>query len=177
MESFLGQICLFGFNFQPQGWAFCNGQSLSIAQNSALFALLGTTYGGNGTTNFNLPNLQGRVPMHFSANHPQGQAGGAETVAIGIPNLPPHTHGISATGAMGGTSGPGSSDSPVGNIPASSGTSENYAAPGARTGDMAPIAVTGTTTPTGSGAPIPVLPPFLTFNFCIALQGIFPSRN
>ena len=176
MDPFLGQICLFGFNFPPVGWAFCNGQALSIAQNSALFALLGTTYGGNGTTTFNLPNLQGRVPMHFSNNHPQGQAGGAETVSIGISNLPAHTHGINATGAMGGRAGAGNSDSPVGAIPASSANTENFSTL-AKTGDMAPIAVTATATTTGSGTPISVLPPFLTFNFCIALQGIFPSRN
>src|SRR5579862_7454350 len=91
-EPFLGEIRMFGFNFAPVGWAMCNGQLLSIAQNTALFALLGTTYGGNGTTTFALPDLQGRVPIHLGASFAIGEAGGAEAVIVVQTQAPAHTH-------------------------------------------------------------------------------------
>lgn len=177
MDPFIGQICLFGFNFEPRGWAFCNGQLLSIATNNALFALLGTTYGGDGRTTFGLPDLRGRVPMHIGNTHPQGQLGGAESATLNVNQLPPHSHPFTATGTLPCASGAGTSDNPTGKIPAGSATDENYAAAAAANGAMAPLNVSGTSGVVGSGAPVPTLPPFQVMNFCIALEGIFPSRN
>lgn len=177
MEPFIGQICLFGFNFAPRGWAFCNGQLLPINQYQALFSLLGTTYGGNGVTTFGLPNLQGRVPMHVSNTHPLGETSGAESTTLQVNQLPPHIHPVTATASMACASGAGTADSPGGNIPAGSATDENYAAAGAANGTMAPLNVSGNTGIVGSGAPVPTMPPFQVMNFCIALEGIFPSRS
>jgi microcystin-dependent protein len=176
MDPFIGQICLFGFNFAPRGWAQCNGQLLPISQYQALFSLLGTTYGGNGVTTFGLPDLRGRVPMHLNGNHPQGQIGGAESATLNVNQLPPHNHPVTATGSMPCASGAGTSDDPVGKIPAGSATDENYAAAADADGAMAPLNVSGTSGVVGSGAPVPTLPPFQVMNFCIALEGIFPSR-
>lgn len=179
---YMGEIRMFGCNFAPQGWAFCHGQLLSIAQNTALFSLLGTTFGGNGTTTFALPNLQGRLPMHFG-NGPGltpralGEVGGLETTTLIGTNLPPHTHSISATGSMACSSGAGNSDNPTGNIPTGSSTDENYTAPASATGTMAPLTVTGTSGSTGNGSAFSNMPPFLAVNFCIALQGIYPARS
>lgn len=177
MEPFIGQICLFGFNFAPRGWAQCNGQLLSIAQNTALFSLLGTTYGGNGITTFGLPDLRGRVPMHMSNTHPLGETSGAESATLTVNQLPPHSHPVIATASMACSSDAGTADSPAGNIPAGSATDENYAAAGAANGAMAPLNVSGSTGVVGGGLPVPTLPPFQVMNFCIALQGIFPSRD
>jgi microcystin-dependent protein len=176
MDPFIGQICLFGFNFAPKGWAQCNGQLLQISQYQALFSLLGTTYGGNGQTTFGLPDLRGRVPMHLNGNHPQGQIGGAESATLNVNQLPPHNHPFTAAGSLPCASGAGTSDDPVGKIPAGSATDENYAAAADATGAMAPLNVSGTSGVTGSGLPVPILPPFQVMNFCIALEGIFPSR-
>jgi microcystin-dependent protein len=177
MEPFIGQICLFGFNFAPRGWAQCNGQLLPISQNTALFSLLGTMYGGNGTTTFGLPDLRGRLPMHVSPAHPQGETGGAEQVTLTTPQLPPHTHPLTATASQPCASSAGTADSPAGNIPAGSATDENYAAPAAANGAMAPLPINATAGIVGNGQPVPILPPFQVMNFCIALEGIFPPRN
>src|ERR1041384_6290092 len=96
-EPFLSEIKIVSFNFPPKGWALCNGQLLPINQNQALFALLGTTYGGNGQTNFALPNLRGRVPIHFGAAHDLGEAAGSTSVTVNIQQLPTHTHFVQAT--------------------------------------------------------------------------------
>ncbi len=171
MEVYLGTILMVGFNFAPQGWALCNGQLLSIAQNTALFSLLGTTYGGNGTTNFALPDLQGRVPIHMGngaglSPYVIGQNGGTENVTLQVGQLPAHTHPFAplcSTGtanektAVGHYSAPAAAD-----IYASS----SNAAMGA-----------GMTGITGGGQPVPVIQPYLTVNFIIALQGLFPPRS
>jgi microcystin-dependent protein len=180
-DPFLGEIKMLGFNFEIRGWAFCNGQLLSISQNTALFALLGTIYGGNGQTTFALPNLQGRLPMHFGNGagltpRTIGEAGGQENVTLTAAQLPAHTHPFTGTGTPPCQSGPGGFDSPATRVPAISANTENYAAaPGNAV--MAPMTVSGTTgAPTGGGQPAPNMPPFLCLNFQIALQGIFPSR-
>jgi microcystin-dependent protein len=189
-QPYLGMIAIFPYNFAPVGWAFCNGQLIAISQNTALFALLGTTYGGNGTTTFALPDLRGRVPVHFGqgpglSNYVLGQLAGAENVGLTISELPAHTHAITLNNLAATEhvkNAAGNSQTPVGNVPAieAAGVTATYsnAAPDATMATGA-ISVTGTATAalTGASLPVPVLPPYLTFNFCIALQGIFPSRN
>ncbi len=172
-NPFLGEIRMFAGNFAPQGWAMCNGQTLAITQNTALFSLLGTTYGGNGTTTFVLPDLRGRVPLHMGQGlglspYVLGQLGGSENVTLTTNNLPFHTHNINCVGSGGNQA------SPVGGYPAieSTGTSQNYsnAAP---TGQMNANTVAGF----GPALPVGIGRPYLTLNFIIAMQGIFPSRN
>jgi microcystin-dependent protein len=173
METFLGQILLVAFNFAPKGWALCNGQLLPINQNQALFSLLGTYYGGDGRTNFALPNLQGRVPLHMGsngmANHVIGSLGGAEGVALTVNNLPSHTHAANCSSVA------GSRASPAGHLWAetSKGGSvlSSYAA--SANAQMTATAIGAT----GSNAPVSVMQPYLCLNFIIALQGIFPSQN
>ena len=179
-NPFIGEIRMFGFNFAPRFWATCDGQILPIAQNTALFALLGTTYGGNGTTTFALPDLRGRFPMHFG-NGPGltqrqiGERSGFESSTLTTANLPAHTHPFTAAVAPPCSSQAGNADTPVGKVPAASATAENYGnAPG--NGSMASFNISGTTGASGSGAAFPIIPPYLVINFCIALSGIFPSR-
>jgi microcystin-dependent protein len=170
-EPFLGEIRMFGFNFAPRGWAFCNGQILSIAQNTALFALLGTTYGGNGQTTFALPNLQSRVPIHFGQGpglspYSLGQLSGQENVTLLPTQMPAHSHSLAchtddaATGI------------PNGNFPAAS--AQNIYASAATPGQFMNA---GMVTVAGNSQPHTNIQPYLAINFCIALQGIFPSRN
>ncbi len=161
---FLGEIKIMSFNFAPKGWALCNGQLLPINQNTALFSLLGTTYGGDGRVTFGLPNLQGRVPFHMGNGLTLGAAGGEETHTLSIEELPTHTH------APTGSSLPPSAASPAGNVWAST-AGGGYAASPDTT--LNPASITGT----GGSQPHQNMAPFLTLNFCIALQGIFPSRN
>ncbi len=168
MEPFIGQIQAFGFNFAPRGWAQCNGQLLSISQNTALFSLLGTMYGGNGQTTFGLPDLRGRFPLSAGQGpglpfYSQGQMGGTESVSILTTNLPSHNHQLLAAEE-------GTTDNPSGAIIAGSGTnafatSQNVV--------MSPNSVG----PTGGNQPIGIKNPYLCINYCIALVGIFPSRN
>ena len=169
----LGEIRMFGGNFAPRGWAFCNGQILPITQNTALFSLLGTMYGGNGINTFALPDLRGRVPNHFGqgpglSNYTQGQVGGTESVTLLQSQLPAHSHSVNAVAAGGNQA------SPAGNLPAieSTGTSLNFSSSAANA-TMNPATIGNT----GQGQPLPVIQPYLTINFIIALQGIFPSRN
>ena len=169
----LGEIRLFAGNFAPRGYALCNGQLLSISQNTALFSLLGTTYGGNGTTNFALPNLQGRVPIHMGtgvngSSYVEGQQAGVENVTLNSSQMPIHSHLVNSV-ASGGNQA-----SPPGNLPAveSTGTSLNYSNAGA-TGQMSSSMLTTA----GGNQPFSVVQPYLVINFIIALQGIFPSRN
>jgi len=181
---FIGELRTFGFNFAPRFWAQCNGQLLPINQNQALFSLLGTTYGGNGTTNFALPDLRGRSMLSFGTgpgqpNYNLGQAAGTPTTTLlASNNLPAHTHTVQATVSQPASSGGGGADTPSGNIPANSGGQLNYAAPGASTGSLAPPAgVNVQSQAAGSSQPLSIMPPYLVLNTCIALQGIFPSRN
>ena len=171
-NPFLGEIRMVGFTFAPRGWAMCNGQLLPITQNAALFALLGTTYGGNGTTSFALPDLRSRVPLHLGqglglSNYVQGEMTGTETVTLLSTQIPAHNHLVNCSNA-GGTQA-----SPVINYPAieSTGTSLNYAnAPNAT---MNAAALTNF----GGSQPHSNIQPILCINFIIALVGIFPSRN
>lgn len=171
-QPFLGMIALFGFNFAPQGWAFCNGQLLPIAQNSAIFALLGTTYGGDGRTTFALPNLQGRVPIHFgqgpgTSQYQIGQAGGSETTTLLAQNLPSHNHPLNAVSETGETSDP--TGAFLGNTGA---LDKEY-----RTSGTGVVMNAGAIGMTGSNQPVSIVQSFLAVNYCIALQGIFPSRD
>jgi microcystin-dependent protein len=164
-EPFLGQISIFAFSFAPRGWAQCNGQVLPIAQNQALFALLGVTYGGNGTTTFALPNLQGRVAMHVGGIRTQGQMAGEETHTLNVNEIAPHTHLALAN------NNPASALSPAGGFWAKNPQGYATYAPTANS-QCSPAAIA----PAG-GQPHDNMAPTLTVNFCIALQGIFPSRN
>jgi microcystin-dependent protein len=170
---FLGEIRMVGFNFAPQGWALCNGQLLAINQNTALFSLLGTTYGGDGVTNFALPNLQSRVPIHMGtgaglSGYVIGQIGGSENVTLLANQMPTHTHAVNAV-----ISG-GNEATPASNFPAveSTGTSLDYSGGPANT-TMNP----GMLASAGGSQPFSIIQPYLCVNFVIALQGIFPSRN
>jgi microcystin-dependent protein len=165
---YLGQISLFGFNFPPKGWALANGQLLPINQNAALFSVLGTTFGGNGTTNFALPNLQGRVPVGSQGGNPtEGQTGGEDNHTLTLSELPVHTH-LVAGGGAGTVEGPANAflGTPASGTP--------YVASPA-SGAVALAA--GSLASAGGGTAHSNDQPYLTINMCIALQGIFPSRN
>ncbi len=156
-EPYIGEIVMYGFNFAPRGWAHCDGQTLSIAQNTALFSLLGTTYGGNGQTTFALPDLRGRVPLHPGQGpglspRDQGEVGGSEAVTLTAGQLPAHNHALPEVQVR-GTGTP---------------------AVGATTGGALG---TATTSAAGGGQPLPNLPPYLGLYYSIALEGIFPPRN
>jgi microcystin-dependent protein len=169
-EPFLGEIRMFGGNFAPRGWAFCNGQILSIAQNTALFSLLGTTYGGNGQTTFALPDLRGRSPMHWGqgpglTNRTLGERSGTEAVKLTRSQMPAHSHEMRATGT------PANSVAPVNRLLAVGGN--QYQA----TWDQATVMSSRSIGPTGSDQPHANMHPYLAVSFIIALEGIFPSRN
>ncbi len=162
---FLSEIRVFSFNFAPKGWALCNGQLLPINQNQALFSLLGTRYGGNGITTFALPNLRGRVPIHFGGNHTLGEAAGVEAVTLTTQQLPAHAHFMNAS-----TVASGGNDNPTGRFLGSA--SNLYHSPASLT-PMNP----GTIGNAGGSQPHENRQPFLTLTFGIALQGIYPSQN
>ena len=170
-EPFIGQIIQFGGNFAIRGYALCNGQILSIAQNTALFSILGTTYGGDGQQTFGLPDLRGRVAIHFGqgpglSDYQLGQRAGTENTTLVAGNLPAHNHPVYANaGAAGGSR-------PAGTVLANSGGASIYAA--APDGTQMNAGMIGNT---GSSQPISILQPYLAINFLIALEGIFPSRN
>ncbi len=178
-EFFIGQIMMAGFNFAPKFWALANGQLLPINQNQALFSLLGTQYGGNGTTNFALPDLRSRTPIGYASSvdpnwQPPsvqiGQSAGVENVTLLSTNLPSHAHTVN------GTTTAGNNRSPAGRLfgaSSSTGTPPNlYAAPGTLVPENPQ-----TVAPSGGNQPHPNLQPYSVINFCIALSGIFPSRN
>jgi microcystin-dependent protein len=167
-EPFLGELRLMSFNFAPKGWALCNGQFLPINQNQALFSLLGTMYGGNGQTTFALPDLRGRVPMHVGNGHTQGERSGAESVTINIQQLPTHLHVLQAS-TQAATVGLG----PNGNMLATARAPAFKEPQGASLTTLSPQAVSSV----GGSQPHNNMQPYLALNFCIALQGIFPSRN
>jgi microcystin-dependent protein len=176
-ESYLSEIRIFSFGFAPKGWALCNGQLLPINQNQALFSLLGTTYGGDGRTNFALPNLQGRVPIHFDGSHLLGQVGGATAVTLNHGTMAAHSHPMQADSTTSGTAQTPTTASVLG-ISAGRGNPAadfnvsiyNSAGPGAALASQ----VIGNI---GGGQPHINQQPYLTLNFSIALQGVFPSRN
>lgn len=163
-EPFLSEIRMMSFSFAPKGWAKCDGQSLPINQNQALFALLGTTYGGNGQTDFALPNLRGRTPIHKGGGHTLGQSAGASNHTLSISEMPEHSHSLVAS------EDPGQTPLSPGNMLAA--TNNVY---GEAT-DLVALnpAMVGNV---GGSQAHQNMQPFLTLNFCIALQGIFPSQN
>jgi microcystin-dependent protein len=164
-DPYLSEIRLFSFNFPPKGWAFCNGQLLPINQNQALFSLLGTTYGGDGRANFALPNLQGRVPMHQGNGLALGQGGGETTHTLNLAELPAHNH------VVWGSSNTATVTAPAGSYLATS-PGNVYAPPPGNTSLMPATART-----VGGSQPHDNMSPYLVLNFCIALQGIFPTQN
>jgi microcystin-dependent protein len=170
-DPFVAEIRIFPFNFAPKGWAWCDGQLLPLSQNTALFSLLGTTYGGNGKSNFALPDLQGRTPMHPGQGpglslHDLGETGGSETVSLLESEIPAHSHSMTASTQIG-----------LENIPTgqnvASGDGINLFAPAGSLTSMADQMLA----PAGGDQPHNNLMPFLTFYFCIALQGVFPPRT
>ncbi|HEV2864711.1 MAG TPA: tail fiber protein [Pyrinomonadaceae bacterium] len=174
-DQFLAEIRIFPFNFAPTGWAFCNGQIMPISQNTALFALLGTTYGGDGKSTFALPNLQDSAPMQPGQGQglslrDLGEQSGVEAVTLLVSEIPVHTHQILGNNvpppANAGTPDPSVS------LARSSGTT-TYLSPAANLNMMAPQAIA----PAGGSLPHNNMQPYLTLNFCIALQGIFPPRS
>jgi len=186
MDPIIGQIIMFGGNFAPRDWALCNGQLLPISQNTALFSILGTTYGGDGRTTFGLPNLSGRVPIHAGqgeglSNYGLGQSGGVEGVTLDATTIPSHTHTASAK--MPYTEAPGDESMPTDtNIFA-----DSFVTKGRDTIGKANIYKNMTSeeyknlhvevTPIGGGHSHENRQPFLALNYIIALQGTFPSRN
>lgn len=168
-EPYIGQINMFGGNFAPRGYAFCDGQLITITQHTALFTILGTTYGGDGRTTFGLPNLQGRAPMHWGSGPgltPRriGQTGGSTTVALNEAEIPPHSHGMKA--GVASTSNVPSAMGALGNANVYAGTSDPPA-------PMSAQAIGAT----GNGAAHENRQPYLAIDFIIALQGIYPSRD
>ena len=174
-DPFVAEIRIFGFNFPPTGWAYCNGQLMPISQNTALFSLLGTTYGGDGKSTFALPDMQGNAPMHPGQGsglslHDLGETSGVEFVTLLQSEIPIHAHTVGRA-----LDAPGDSLTPVNNIWAQAGSLRavvNTFAPGPPTAAMKPDVIQ----PVGSSLPHNNMQPYLTLNFCIALQGIFPAR-
>jgi microcystin-dependent protein len=165
-EPFLSEIRIMSFGYAPTGWALCNGQLLPINQNQALFSLLGTTYGGDGRVNFALPDLRARVPIHVGNGHLLGERAGEPAHTLSIGEIPTHVHVLSAS-----PSG-GNQPVPTNNVMASSAPNPIYG-PAQNLTALNP----GTVTNTGGSQAHLNMQPFLTLNFCIALQGIFPSPN
>ena len=168
-DPFVAEIRILPTNFAPRGWAFCHGQILPISQNTALFSLLGTTYGGDGKSNFALPNLQGRAPMHPGqgpglALHDLGEVNGAETVTLTPAQMSSHTHQLTAD------SGAPTTGNPTNAVLASPAALRKYSA-ALDLEKMAPVGAAGGSQPHNN------MQPYLTLNFCIALQGVFPPRN
>jgi microcystin-dependent protein len=163
-DQFLGEIRLFGGTNIPSGWEFCNGQLTSIGENSALFSLIGTTYGGDGVSTFGLPDLRGRVPIHVTNGYPLGQPGGLEGVVLQAANLPAHSHAVTAS-TLGG------SDSPKGAVWGLS-TVNVYANPGSANLAMSTDGIT----PAGAGKAHDNMVPFFVVGYIIALAGNYPSK-
>ena len=176
-EPFLGMLATFGFNFQPRGWAYCAGQLISIAQNSALFALLGTTFGGDGQNTFGLPNMQSRIPVGMGtgpglSNYQMGQTGGSENVTLLSNQMPQHNHLMTASGD-GPTLATVSGASLASEVRGGVNPMPIIYASGATT----PVNMASATSSAGGNQPHDNMQPYLAVNYCIALEGIFPSRN
>jgi microcystin-dependent protein len=170
-DPFVAEIRIFSFNFPPKGWAFCSGQLLPISQNTALFSLLGTTYGGNGKSNFALPNLDGNAPMFYGQGpglslYDLGQTGGSSNVTLLQAEMPAHSHSVNAVGDLANAGGiPGAQSAlAIANIPTYSTTANTT---------MSPLEISTY----GGSQPHNNMQPYLALNFCIALQGVFPIRN
>jgi len=178
MDPFLAEIRIFPFNFAPKGWAFCDGQILPLSQNTALFSLLGTTYGGDGKSNFALPNLQGCVAIHAGQGpglslYDLGETAGTGTVTLLQSEIPSHRHFLNADANAATTGNPGGGAYAEGNwnVGATSGNVNFYTTSAPDT-QLAPTAISAA----GGGQPHNNMMPYLTLNFCIALQGVFPAR-
>lgn len=164
-QPYVGEIRMFAGNFEPVGWKFCEGQLLSIAENSTLFQLIGTTYGGDGQSTFALPDLRGRLPIHQGNSFILAQTGGVEEVVLTVNQIPGHAHALS------GSTGNASQASPQGNVPASSTLLKPYAI------EPADAAMAATTiSPTGGTQPHTNMQPYLCVNFIISLFGIYPTQ-
>jgi len=178
MDPFVAEIRILPFNFAPKGWAFCDGQILPISQNTALFSLLGTTYGGDGKSNFALPNLQGRAALHIGGStgpglspRSLGETGGSDTVTLTQAQMPSHAHSPVKC-----NTDRGDQNAPTGNLWSPGGAVKGlamYASSAGTARTMHPGALTAA----GGGLPHNNLPPYLALNFCIALQGVFPPRS
>jgi microcystin-dependent protein len=173
MDPLLASIVLFAGNFAPRGWLFCEGQILSISQNTALFSLLGTTYGGDGRSTFALPDLRGRVPIHPGtgpglSNYILGEMAGTENTTLLINNMPAHNHTLNAVSDAGDTA------APAGALPANTGALDKEYKAAAGTGVAMKATAIGIT---GGSQPFSIMQPFLALNYIIAINGIFPSRN
>ena len=173
-DPFVAEIRIFPFNFAPRGWAWCDGQLLPLSQNTALFSLLGTTYGGNGKSNFALPDLQGRAPMHPGQGpglslHDLGETGGSETVTLLESEIPSHSHGVVAAANPALLKLPG----PTASLARSQGDNAYQSVVNQNVVSMSGMAIA----PAGGDQPHNNLQPYLTFYFCIALQGVFPPRG
>ncbi|MCG7408498.1 tail fiber protein [Paenibacillus sp. ACRRX] len=164
-EPYIGEIRMFSGSYAPQGWALCNGQLLSISENEVLFTLLGTTYGGDGQTNFALPDLRGRVPIHNTPTYPLGSRSGTETVTLTSAQLPVHSHGIVSTNDQAMQQSP---ENAVWAAPSSAIYGDQAPA-----GTMSPASIL----PTGGNHPHNNMMPYLTVNFIISLFGIYPSQG
>jgi microcystin-dependent protein len=185
-DPFLAEIKIFAGNFAPKGWAFCFGQILPIAQNTALFSILGTTYGGNGQTTFALPDLRGRAPVGVGqgpglSNYDLGQQAGTEAATMALAQMPPHSHTVSlGTLAIAAASTPGNKQSPANAVPAAEavGVTANYstAVPDIKMSSSALSGVPAAAA-TGGGQPMSIMQPYVVLTYIIALVGIFPSRN
>jgi microcystin-dependent protein len=163
-EPFLSEIRIVSFTFAPKGWALCDGQLMPINQNQALFSLLGTTYGGDGRVNFGLPNLQGRTPIHMGNGHTLGERAGEQAHTLAIVELPAHTHAANATTSNANQPAPGNAVLAAAN---------NVYGPASGLTPLSPSSISIV----GGSQPHQNMQPYLTLNFCIALQGIFPSQN
>ncbi|MFZ9388495.1 MAG: phage tail protein [Chitinophagaceae bacterium] len=182
MEGYIAEIRMFAGNFEPRNWAYCSGQLLSIASNTALFSLLGTTYGGNGTTTFALPDLRGRAPFGTGTGSGLpvinlGEVSGSQAVTLGIANLPSHTHPLSSTNLTMGANAErvGTTDSPVSHHNSILGGSNAYSS--TTDGSMASLSGTPAIGVSGSNNPINIRSPYLGINYIICLLGTFPIRN
>jgi microcystin-dependent protein len=170
-DPFIAEIRIFPFYFAPKGWAFCDGQLLPLSQNTALFSLLGTTYGGDGKSNFALPDMQGNVPMHPGQGpglslHDLGETGGSETVTLLESEIPMHSHGLIASASD------GNNTKPAGQLFAQ-GAGVSIWGTNAPNAQFSPLAIA----PAGGDQPHNNMQPYLTLNFCIALQGVYPPRT
>ena len=176
-DPFIGEIKMFGGNFAPRGWAFCDGQLLAITQNEALFSLLGTIYGGDGRTTFGLPDLRGRAPMHQTnafglTPRPIGTKGGAENVTVTVAQLPSHSHIDKAPQATGN---PADTSEPAGNSLAMANIYSSEAPNAEMSSDSIPFG--GSPGATGGSLEHTNMPPFQVINFIIAIYGVYPSRS
>jgi len=175
MDPFVAEIRIFPFNFAPKGWAWCDGQLLPLSQNTALFSLLGTTYGGDGKSNFALPDLQGRSPMHPGQGpglslHDLGETGGSETVTLLESEIPSHSHNLRASSSPADNPGPG------GNVLARVPSGATPYVPGSPQPPLVAMS-DNAIAPAGGDQPHNNMQPYLTFYFCIALQGVYPPRT